>query len=85
MLARLENSRRHKKPDLEQVLYILREVNELPIFGSEPMYELNGKWVDFTAEELYDFSLEITSNPSKDHEERLAEITTVIRSHLIDS
>ena len=37
------NSRRHKKPDLEQVLYILREVNTLPIFGSEPMYELTKK------------------------------------------
>lgn len=147
MPARLENSRRHKKPDLEQVLYILREVNALPIFGSEPMYELNrkniakiesaleipfvsffgeekyktleekaaaifyyvsknhafpngnkrtavilmlaflaenDKWTDFSAEDLYDFSLKITSNPSKDHETHLAEIAATIKNHLID-
>ena len=147
MPTRFVNSRRHKKPNLEQILYILREVNTLPIFGSEPMYELNeknieklksaleipfasffgeekyptleekaaallyyvsknhafpngnkrtavilmlaflaenGAWVDFSATELYDLSIKITSNPSKSHEANVQEIVDTLEKHIID-
>ncbi len=142
-----KNSLKHKKPSLESVLYILEEVNTLPIFGSEPMYELNkknieqiksaleipfvsffgeekyktlegkaasiiyfvsknhafpngnkrtaiilmllflaenGKWTTFSSEELYDFSLKITSNPNKNHEERIREIAETLKDNLKD-
>jgi len=46
----LKNSLKHKKPSLESVLYILEEVNTLPIFGSEPMYI---PFVSFFGEEKY--------------------------------
>lgn len=141
-----ESSRKHKKPDLEQVLFVIREVNTLPVFGSEPMYELNkkniekiksaieipflsffgrekyptleekaaamlyfvsknhafpngnkrtavimmlallienGKWINLSSDELYNFSLEITRNPSKNHEAIISSIADILKNRII--
>ena len=147
MLKQSGNSQRLRKPDIDFVLESIREVNALPIFGSEPMYELNEnnikklesaleipfvsffgeekyktieekaaallyyvsknhafpngnkrtavilmllfldeneKWVDFSAEELYDYSIKITSDKNKDHEKRIKEISKTLRERIIN-